>query len=71
MVNIIDDYVRESTSEHFRNNELEVCLLDDAKNNKENTKAEFYEEVLDKSPISSNQNFEVLMAQSDRDEPQE
>lgn len=53
-IDIIDACVKESAFEHLLIDRLEACLLDDAKNDKGNTKAKVYEEVLDKSPTSSN-----------------
>lgn len=70
MVDIIDACVKESAYDHLLIDGLEAYLLDGAKNNKI-TKVEVYEEVFDKSPISSNQSFEVIMTQSDKSEQQE
>lgn len=60
LIDIIDACVKESTFEHLPIDNLEACLLGDNKINKF-YEAEDYEEVLDKNPISYDQNFEILM----------
>lgn len=64
LVDIVDVCIKENTYKHLYINGLESCFLDGPKN--KITKEKVYEEVLDKSLISSYQSFEVRMTQSDK-----
>lgn len=70
LIDIINACVKENTYEYLLINNLEACLLGGTKINKF-TEAEDYEKVLDKSRISSDQSFEILMTQSEKYKKQE
>lgn len=57
LIDLIDDCVQESAPKPLPTDELEECLLDSAKNDKENIEAKVYEKLLEKSPIFTNQSF--------------
>ena len=65
LVDLITGCVKEISSKPSPTTKLKGCLLDSAKVDKENTKVKVCGEVLDKSPISTNQSFETLVTKSD------
>lgn len=70
LIDLIDYCVQESAPNPPPTDELEECLLDSVKNDKENIEAKVYEKLLDKSPIFTNQSFNALVTQSDKPKQQ-